>query len=392
MTDQTTTKIDNTDSTAVAVDNVGNSETLSAEQTSTTQQSMPPASVVKREGKAFGVFAMLFSLGALGVSGYHFYLSELSGKNSDSAVLTGVNQIGGDVKVLAERMNQLQRAQRALEQEAVSEEKLQTSLLTVNTNSERALRDVADEQQGLKETLEKLAANNERSADKLALGEVSQLLKMANNSAIFSSDNKSAINALKLADSQLKQLADPRYSVVRRTINSEVTKLEAIELVDVTSLTAELNAIAIRVPKLPLENEPPVADRINIIEPEVDNDLSFTSELKKLWAMTLNTVKISKVEELPKPLLAPQQRYFLDQNIQLKLSTAELAVMQNNAEVYERSIDSVLEWLLDYYDPRDTDVIAVVDKLRSLKGQPLGVELPSVVDSYDQLQRLQGGN
>lgn len=386
MTDQTTTDVDNADSHAAAE----KSNAVPQAQTAVSQQ--PAAPVVKSGGKGLGIIAVLFSLGALGVSGYHFYLSELASKGNESAVLTGVNQIGGDVKVLAERMNQLQRAQSALEQGSVSEEKLQTSLLTASTQSESALREVADEQQGLKETLEKLAANNERSADKLALDEVSQLLKLANNSAVFSGDRASAINALKLADSQLKQLADPRYSVVRRTINTEITELEAIESVDVASLTAEISAIAKRVPKLPLENEPPVASRVNIAEPEQAEELSLVSELKQLWVMTLNTVKISKVEALPKPLLAPEQRYFLDQNIQLKLNTAELAVMQNKAKVYERSIDSALEWLLDYYDPRNTEVIAVVDKLRSLKGQPLGVELPSVAKSYDQLQRLQGGN
>lgn len=346
----------------------------------------------KSGGKALGLTALLLSLVALGGSGYHYYLSQLSDKNNDGQLLISVNSISSDVKVLAERMNQLQRAQTSLEQGAVSKEQLKTGLLETNSKNDMVLRDIKDEQQSLKETVSKFVANTERGADKLALDEVSQLLKLANNSAVFSGDRLSAINALKLADTQLKQLADPRYSVVRRTINREIGELDAIKSVDVSSVTAEIHALAKRIPSLPLENEPPVVGQVSVAQAEEAGDVTFKSELKKLWVMTLDTVKIKRIDEPPKPLLAPEQRYFLDQNIQLKLNTAELAVMQNNAQVYKRSIESALTWLLDYYDPRDSDVMAVAKQLHELQKQPLGADLPSIAGSYDQLQRLKAGN
>lgn len=372
------------------VDQTTPSSDVNAESAAVIGAAVPVNNV--QTGKGLSVFAILLSLLAIGGGAYNFYLMQMAKQSDEVALVTGVTEIGSDVKVLAERMNQLQRSQQSVEQSAVSKEQLQTGLLQASNQTDLALRDIKQQQQGLTDTLSKLAANAERGADTLALTEVSQLLKLANNSAVFSGNRDGAINALKLADSQLKQLADPRYAVVRRAINEEISALDALVTVDVTSLTAKLSAAAKQVPLLPLENEPPVAGQVLVAEPEQTEDITFVSEMKQLWVMALNTVKIKRIDEPPKPLLAPEQRYFLDQNIQLKLNTAELAVMQNKPEVYRRNVEAALSWLLEYYDPRDDGVIKLADELRALKEQPLGIDLPSISGSYDQLQRIKGGN
>ncbi len=343
-------------------------------------------------GKGLSIFAILLSLVAIGGGAYNFYQAELADRGSQNKVLAGVSGIGSDVKVLAERMNQLRRDQDSLSGSAVTKNELKTNLLEVNTNTESALKGVAETQKVVEGALEKIAQSSQRSADKLAIDEVSQLLKLANNSAVFAGDKDSALNALRLADTQLKQLADPRYSVVRRTITQEIETLEAISTVDVATLSAALNALAKRVPDLPLENEPPAVERVAMAEVSNDEPFSVRSELKKLGAMMVNAVSVSRVDQPPKPLLSPEQRFFLDQNIQLKLNTAELAIMQQRPAIYERSVEEALTWLLDYYDPRDAGVKDVADRLRTLKQQDLAIELPSIAKSYDQLQQIKGGN
>ncbi len=351
-----------------------------------------PAEPARSGGKGLALTAILFSLVAIGGSGFNFYSTQMAKQADQGSILSGVTSIGGDVKVLAERIGQLQRNQQRAEQSAVTQEQLQTRLLQVGSQSDLALRDIKSAQQSVEEMLKKLSENAERGADKFALDEVSQLLKLANNSAVFSNNKESAISALKLADSQLKQLADPRYAVVRRTINEEINALEAVKSVDSTSLTAQLNKLANRVPNLPLENEPPVAGQVEIVKSADEPEMTVSGQLSVLWEKTLDVVKVKRVDQPPKPLLEPEQRYFLDQNIQLKLATAELAVMQGRSQVYQRSIDDALQWILDYYDPRNDEVIKTVAELRELSKQQFGAELPSIVGSYDALQRIKGGN
>ena len=344
-------------------------------------------------GKGIAVIALLASLIALAGSGFTVYNSHFKAQGDTNKLLTGVNSIGGDVKVLAERVTQLQRDQQKIEQSSVSEEQLQTRLLEASNQSDLALRDIKQVQTTLQDAFTKVSERTERSADKFALEEVSQLLKLANNSAVFSNDKKAAITALRLADSQLKQLSDPRYAAVRRTINQEIGSLEASESVDVPTLTSKINLLSNRITSLPLENEPPVVDgQVKVVNEEPETELTASSELKKLWATVLDTVKIRRVDQPPRPLLEPEQRYFLDQNIVLKLNTAELAVLQTRPETYQRSIQDALAWLNEYYDPRDQNVKDVIAQLENLKSQSFGQDLPSIVGSYDALQRIKGGN
>lgn len=386
---------DNTNSAADEPKHSDQTQSVSTDQQSvppTSPQPAPPAQVHKSTGKGLSVVAILFSLAALGGTGFSFYQDQIANQGAEGKLLTSVNGIGSDVKVLAERMNQLQRQQASVEQNSVSPAQLKSDLLQVSSTTEAVAREVKADQQALKATLEKLAANTERGADRLALEEVSQLLKLANNSVVFANDRNSALGALRLADSQLQRLADPRYAVVRRTIGEEIATLEAVETIDISSATANINTVAKRIPSLPLENEPPVVSNIDVTPESESEELSIKSELQKAWYAVVDSVKVKRVDEPPKPLLEPEQRYFLDQNIQLKLSTAELAVMQNQPQIYQRNIDEALTWLLDYYDPRDEGVKDVAEKLRALKAQPLGAQLPAIAGSYDQLQRIIGGN
>lgn len=343
-------------------------------------------------GKGLTITALLASLIALGGAGFTIYQGQLKDQSQSNKILVGVNSIGSDVKVLAERIVQLQREQQQLASASVTKEVLQTRLLEAENQSDLAFRDLRDEQSTIRDAFAKVAKRTERSADKLAVEEVSQLLKLANNSAVFANDKKGAINALRLADSQLKQLADPRFSVVRRTINEEIASLEAVASADITTLTSDINLLAKRISQLPLENEPQVVGEFALAEPSQSSPISAGSELKKMWLEALDVVKIKRIDQPPKPLLAPEQRYFLDQNIILKLSTAELAVLQSRPDIYQRSLESAVAWLEDYYDPRDKNVRDVIDTLHQLKRQSIGNELPPVVKSYDALQGIKGGN
>ncbi len=343
-------------------------------------------------GSALSVVAVLLSLTALGVSGYQFYAQQIAKQAEAGVVLQGVMDIQSDVKLISERMQQLQKEQDRLASNVVTKEQVQTSLLQSENENDLKFRDLRDSQATLAAALEKLTAESQRSVDELALEEVSQLLKLANNSAVFSNDKHSAVAALKLADSQLKQLADPRYATVRKKINEEIGVLEQVDTADATSLTATLSSMSKKVPTLPLENEPPVTGSVQIAEKVEASEPSVSSALSEFWADTVNLIKISRVDQPPKPLLEPEQRFFLDQNIQLKLATAEYAVMQKRGEVYKRNIIDSMKWLQEYYDPRSPEVVETIEQLKVLAEENIESELPSVAQSYDELQRIKGRN
>jgi len=356
-----------------------------------TQATPQRVEVVKSGGKGLSVFALLISLIALAGAGYTWYETNFKRVQHDSKLAVGVAEIGGQVTRLGDSISRIQTRQT----QVVTQEQLTTKILEANSAVDLKIRDLTDGQVGLVESVQKINKEMQTGVNGFVVDEVSQLLKLANNSALFSGDSESAINALRLADVQLKEMADPRFSIVRRKINEEIGILSAIEPVDVESLTAQLQTLAGRVPSLKLENEQPPLEEVTLSVEAVDNRGSrwqrFTGGVSEFFVDLFNYADIQRIEQAPKPLLTPDQRYFLDQNLQLQLAKAELGALQKRPQVYSQSLQSASNWLNEYFDVNDAGVKDVIAQLNELKAKQIIVELPAISASYDLLQSIKGG-
>jgi uncharacterized protein HemX len=110
-----------------------------------------------------------------------------------------------------------------------------------------------------------------------------------------------------------------------------------------------------------------------------------------MWADIVNYNSVQRIDQAPKPLLLPELRYFLNQNIQLQLAKAELGLVQNRASVYLDGLEVASEWLNEYFDLRDDTVNDVLSQINQLKAMPLSTELPTISGSYSLLQGIRGG-
>ncbi len=360
--------------------------TLTEVVSSPTANTAPqPAESVKGGGRGLAVVATLISLLALAGTGYSLYKSEITGRENDAGLAVKITEIGGNINRLGDSISRIQSEQ----SNAVSKEQLTTRLLESNSAVDLQFRDVKQSQSELYDAVAKINSDLSSGVNDFVISEVSQLLKLANNSALFSSDSRSAIKALQLADIQLKELADPRYSVVRRKINEEIALLESIELVDIESVTVKLKSLANRIPSLALENDVPALGEVVV---EVDQKpQGFKASLQEMWADIVNYNSVQRIDQAPKPLLVPEQRYFLDQNIQLQLAKAELGLVQNRESVFADSLDVASTWLNDYFDLRNSEVQEVLSQIEELKAISLSSELPSISGSYSLLQSIKGG-
>ncbi len=339
----------------------------------------------KSGGQGLSIVAMLFSLIALGLTVYSFYVNEIRDRDEESRLAIDIVEIRGNANRLKDSISRLEDDQNSV----VTNEQLTTKILEANSAVDLQLRDVKQGQAELLGAVAKINDDLSSGVNEFIVAEVSQLLKLANNSALFSSDTRSAIKALQLADMQLKELADPRYSLVRRKINEEIELLESVEQLDIESVTVKLKSLASRIPSLSLENDVPVLGDV-VIEIE-EKPSGFRASLEEIWADIVNYNSVQRIDQAPKPLLLPEQRYFLNQNIQLQLAKAELGLLQNRQAIYSESLDAAMSWLEEYFDLRDDDVNDVLSQIGELKTLSLSKELPPISGSYSELQDIRGG-
>jgi uroporphyrin-3 C-methyltransferase len=370
--------------------NSGTSETAKNEASRPTNNigviATPSAQATKARGGALSVFAILVSLIALGGTAYTWYQNQVVQVKQESKLSVGVIKIAGQVSRLGDSVARLQSDQN----DVISLAQLNSASLQLESKLLNQLRVLTDQQTTLGEAVSKINRDQQKGVNQYLVDESAQLLRLANNSVLFSADVNSAINALSLADAQLKSVADPRYSTVRTQILREVNALRNVQLPDLEALSTRLQGLVQLVPSLPLENEPE-AQAIGVKPVLGEQVITWRTELRKVWQDTLNSVQIQRVNQPPVPLLAPEQRYFLDQNLILTIEKAELAMIQGRPVLFKMTIENAEAWLTEYFDLSDSRVQSVIQELNVLAAQPFNSAMPDISGSYQLLQSIKGG-
>ncbi len=370
--------------------NSGTSETAKNEASRPTNTigviATPSAQATKARGGALSVFAILVSLIALGGTAYTWYQNQVVQVKQESKLSVGVIKIAGQVSRLGDSVARLQSDQ----SDVISLAQLNSASLQLESKLLNQLRVLTDQQTTLGEAVSKINRDQQKGVNQYLVDESAQLLRLANNSVLFSADVNSAINALSLADAQLKSIADPRYSTVRTQILREVNALRNVQLPDLEALSTRLQGLVQLVPSLPLENEPE-AQAIGVKPVLGEQVITWRTELRKVWQDTLNSVQIQRVDQPPVPLLAPEQRYFLDQNLILTIEKAELAMIQGRPVLFKMTIENAEAWLTEYFDLSDSRVQSVIQELNVLAAQPFNSAMPDISGSYQLLQSIKGG-
>lgn len=219
------------------------------------------------------------------------------------------------------------------------------------------------------------------------LYEVEYLLLNANDRLQLEGDVVGAIRALEAASQRLGVAADPQLLSVRSRVIQELVALRAVPQPDVQSIALTLSTLGQSVPELPLRSRVPE----NF---SGSKEAVATTESKTRWERFLKMVSralgglatIRVENRLLEPLLPPDQAFFLQQNLQLKLENARLAVLHRDTQGFRSSVTSARSWLQEYYDTDHARVKSTMDELAGFERLDLSIALPDVTGSLNLLR------
>lgn len=369
------------------------SESATASESATVNATVNANTKPVKSGRGLSVFAVLLALLSLAASGFLVYQTQLQKVQQESSLAVGVTQIGGQVSRIGDVVNQLKQAQ----QDVVTSQALQGVSQELSAAFNTQVAELQTQHDELDSQFSDLNSELDKGEQDYQLNEVTQLLKLANHNVHFGEKTAPAIAALNLADGLLKELAEPAYLAVRKKIAEEINALKNVEKPDVTTLSASLSNLSQQIPALPLLNEPEVVDNnvfatsSSAAAPETADsppEKGWRVELNRMWHDILNAIRVQRVDQPPKPLLVPEQRYFLNQNLQLTLSAAQLALLQSNQAVWTQQLNDAAQWLAEYFDLSDDKVAEVHAELSRLQAISIESTMPPVTGSYDLLQAL----
>src|SRR5207253_2146278 len=119
-------------------------------------------------------------------------------------------------------------------------------------------------------------------------------------------------------------------------------------------------------------------------------DASWRAQARSLWQDMLSLVRVRTDVSAQRPLLPPEQEYFLRENLKLMLYGAQLALLQGNTAVFQQNIAVADQMLKDYYD-LSTQVVSVMHgELEKMRASKLVAELPDISHSLAALRSVSG--
>ncbi|HIC48029.1 MAG TPA: hypothetical protein EYM37_08160 [Methylophaga aminisulfidivorans] len=241
----------------------------------------------------------------------------------------------------------------------------------------------------LQQLTDKQQLSNAELQKRWALQEVKYLLNVANQRAVLAHDVVGAIQALIMADKQLEALSDYRLHPLRAEIAEELMSLQSLTTLDIPGMAIQLQTLAAHVDKLRVKKGPEVdfsesPDTADITSTETP---AWKQAISDIWQQLRSLVVIRHDQTGEAAVLAPEQRYFLYQNLRLQLESARLALLNADNNSFQHSLKTAITWLDQYFTGEERD--AMLASLNSLAEQKIDVSIPDISGSLNWLEEYQ---
>lgn len=252
--------------------------------------------------------------------------------------------------------------------------------------------------------LEELIQSLSRSRDENVLSDVDAALRLALQQSAITGSAEPLLSALRQADERLARYQQPRMDRVRRAVLQDLDRVKAAGTVDVPSLAIRIDEAVRLVDELPLwatidrrgarrEADPRAAEASSGLASQGTApvpapaaaasapgpqwlDVRLRSMLGQVWAEVRGLVRVARVDDPEAALLAPEQAFFLRENLKLRLLNARLALLSRQFETAQADLREAQSLLERYFDRGSRRVELAREQLRQVAQQARQVAVP----------------
>ena len=330
-------------------------ETPQAKSTAPQEAKPPQSSGGVSWGFLFNLVFILLLLFATATGGFYLY-QELTQQQEKTAALAKQLQQGLDDP--RTRITHLEQQQR-----------------TSENQFDQKLAQLQAKQSEVQDQVNRLA---QRNPNHWMAEEAKYLVRMAGNKLWLEKDPQTALSLLEAADDRIETMKDPSLTPIRKALARDMSDVAAIKSTDVAGTVLSLDTIIERLPKLKVNrSESKINARDDSLQVTESID-DWQTNLAKSWqALIEEFVIIRKRTTDPAPLLAPDQQWYLVENIRNKLLQAQLALFHQDQVNYRQSVTLARKWIFQYFaldDNKTEQTLAALDALATLEIQSPTIE------------------
>ncbi|QHE77429.1 uroporphyrinogen-III C-methyltransferase [Hydrogenophaga sp. PBL-H3] len=282
--------------------------------------------------------------------------------------------------------------------------------------------------------LEELMLALSRSRDDNLVQDLESAVKLAQQQAQLTGSAQPIVSALQAADQRIARAAQPRLNPVQRAIARDIERIQAAPLADIPALALRLDELARQVDEWPVLNQvglQKAAPAVRKVAPEpvqpvtkspaeptpAAQEPALESEAvaetggfsrgwarvsawwSALWQRTWTEVtrsgrelvRVSRIDRPEAALLAPEQAFFLRENIKLKLLNARLGLLARHMAASQADVIAVEASIARYFDTSAPRVASAQTLLGRLRRDLVDSELPRPDATLAALAAAAGG-
>jgi uroporphyrin-3 C-methyltransferase len=260
--------------------------------------------------------------------------------------------------------------------------------------------------------LEDLIQSLSRSRDENVLVDIDAGLRVAQQQAAITGSAEPLVAALKQADDRLARYSQPRLEGVRRAIARDIDRVKAVGVADISALSIKLDEAIRLVDELPLLSQAearkePAKPVLAAAKPAAHSASGTASEKSTGWASTLSDgwsgmvervwgetrtlVRVTRIDHPDAMLLAPDQAFFLRENLKLRLLNARLALLSRQFDTVQADLQGAQAALDRYFDRSSRRTAVAADLLKQVGASARQVSLPRPDDTLAALAAATAG-
>lgn len=298
------------------------------------QPLVTPVVIKQSSGRAVAVVALALSVLALGAGGFLF--------------------VQGQNLLKTQELDFNQKIDKAALGESGNASMLQDALRRQN-ESQAVLDQIISNQ---KQNADKIAAAN-RAYQELLKGradwlvdETETMLNLASQQLLLTGNVPAAVTVLENIENRLSRFDHPELLPVKQAVANDLTALKNRPYLDVSAASLRLSRLEAAAAGLPLTVDGTL--KPGQAAPQTAAPAANLSWWENAWQKSLTALKgmveVRRLNNNDAMLMAPDQAYFVRENLRLRLLDARTALLQHNSEVYLNDLNSAEAAVKQYFD------------------------------------------
>ena len=255
--------------------------------------------------------------------------------------------------------------------------------------------------------LEELIQSLSRSRDENLVVDIESGLRQAQQQAQLTGNLEPLVAALRSAQQRIERSAQPRLAPVQQAIERDLDRLGRASVTDTAGLLGRIDDLIRQVDDLPLLNAVAHASAMRRMAAAQGADDApappastagmprWQAMLTSAWEVVRDEMRgllrITRIDRPDAMLLAPEQAFFLRENLKLTLLNAQLGVLARQLDSARSDLAAASTSLNRYFDPASRRTQAAATTLQQAQAHLKTAQLPGIDDSLAALATAAAG-